>query len=69
MANEIKHDMWDYHPMDGVYNRPCTPEVPECDEVDYHVAHAPSAPMKWNHVGRPLYLHSELSIFTSQNLL
>ena len=45
MANEIKHDMWDYHPMDGVYNRPCTPEVPECDEGDYHVAHAPSAPM------------------------
>ena len=21
--------MWDYHPMDDVYNRPCSPEVPE----------------------------------------
>ena len=27
--------MWDYHPMDDVYNRPCTPEIPEYkDAVD-----------------------------------
>ena len=59
------------HPMamDDVYNRLCTTEAPECDEVDNHVAHAPCAPMKWNHFEGLLYLHSELSIFTSQNWL
>ena len=27
MANEIKNDVWDYHPMDDVYNQLCTTEV------------------------------------------